>query len=227
MFRMPARIYLLMSTVIVAVAIAPVPVSAVQISGHYMEARTCQVYTGPCFANGEVGLAGKDALMAWSIKEGQYQNTDLAGMNVILLVRASDTLGFGGVEDAESARFVIVVDDQATGKQREALVAFATQQAGASSDNVARVHSSPISMELNIAKLTGKLRAGDMVKLQTRKARKGDCICSNESAYYPPLASLQNSVPGVTIQGNVRAGGLGGSWSIPDSRTAYMGTFEQ
>ncbi len=31
---------------------------AANISGEYIEARTCNVYTGPCFANAEMGLAG-------------------------------------------------------------------------------------------------------------------------------------------------------------------------
>ena len=34
---------------------------AAQISGEYLESRTCSVYTGPCFANAEMGLAGNFA----------------------------------------------------------------------------------------------------------------------------------------------------------------------
>ena len=63
------------------------------------------------------------------------------------------------------------------------------------------------------------------MKLTTRAARKGDCICSNESAYYPPLAKVENFIPGVTLEGSIRARGLGGRWEIPDSRSAYMATF--
>ena len=32
------------------------------VSGNYMEARTADVYTGPCFANGEVEINGKEVL---------------------------------------------------------------------------------------------------------------------------------------------------------------------
>ena len=49
---------------------------ASEIVGHYMEARTCQVYTGPCFANGEVGVTGKDAVMAWSIQSGRHNDIE-------------------------------------------------------------------------------------------------------------------------------------------------------
>src|SRR6266852_1107402 len=37
---------------------------AAQITGKYIEARSADVYTGPCFANSEVNLAGQDALEA-------------------------------------------------------------------------------------------------------------------------------------------------------------------
>ena len=39
------------------------------------------------------------------------------------------------------------------------------------------------------------------VQLETRRARPDDCICSNESAYYPPLTELANFAPGVTTVG--------------------------
>ena len=34
------------------------------IKGDYIEARSADVYTGPCFANGEVGLVGNEAILA-------------------------------------------------------------------------------------------------------------------------------------------------------------------
>jgi hypothetical protein len=190
-----------------------------------MEARTCQVYTGPCFAAGEVGLTGKDAVMAWSITEGTHNGVDLAGLNVIVVVQASDTLGFEGLNNARSLEAMIVVDDTAKGSRREALIDFAKVQAGKAGKEVKHVQSAPIEMRLDVSELTGELRAGNCVELITRQARPGDCICSNESAYYPPLAKVEHFAPGVTISGNISARGLGTRWSIPDSRTAFMATF--
>jgi len=34
---------------------------AAGVSGNYIEARTADVFTGPCFANGEVEMNGKEA----------------------------------------------------------------------------------------------------------------------------------------------------------------------
>jgi hypothetical protein len=198
---------------------------AAPIQGHYMEARTCQVYTGPCFANGEMGMAGKDAVMAWNIQHGEQAGIDLSGLNVALVVRASHTLGHQGFANAPTIRSIIIVDASADQLQREALVQFVRAQAAAATTEVVEIQAAPIQMKLDIAELTGQLQVGDLVTLSTRKARPGDCICSNETAFYPPLARLDGFVPGVTIDGEVKARSLGTRWSIPNTRTAYLGTF--
>jgi hypothetical protein len=195
------------------------------IEGHYLEARTCQVYTGPCFANSEVGLTGKDAVMAWKIQQGELNGVELSGLSVAVVVRASDTLGFHGLADAASIRSLILVDERASAEQRAALLQLVRSQASAATRDIARVQTAPMEMQLDEVELTGQFKAGDLIHLAARKARPGDCICSNESAYYPPLTQLEGSAPGVTIDGHVTARALGTRWWIPDSRTAYLGTF--
>ncbi len=44
---------------------------AIEVSGEYVEARTADVYTGPCFANSEVQLVGNLAVFGWKIEKGQ------------------------------------------------------------------------------------------------------------------------------------------------------------
>ena len=197
-----------------------------EIRGSYLEARTCQVYTGPCFANGEVGLTGKNAVMSWNIKQGKHEGIDLTGLSVAVVVSASHTLGFAGLSDASQLRSIVYVDEDATSQQQDALIQFAKSHAAEATDDIVEVRLAPIEMELNYANLTGNLTVGDLVTLKTRKARPNDCICSNESAYYPPLVKLAGFVPGVTIEGDVSARALGSRWSIPDSRTAYLGRFQ-
>lgn len=198
---------------------------AAPLRGVYLETRTCQVYTGPCFANAETGIAGRDAIMAWKIDSGEYEGQDLSGLQVVVVIRSSETLGFQGIEGAGDVKSVVLVDDQASDKQREALVQFAKQHAGRAGEAVARVESQPITMSLDIVELRGELQAGKVVTLKTRQARRGDCICSNESAYYPPLAEVENFVPSVTIEGQFKGRGLGTRWSTPGDRSSYMATF--
>ena len=199
--------------------------NASEINGSYLEARTCQIYTGPCFANAESALTGKDAIMAWNVDKGTHNGVDVSGLSVVLVVHASDTLGNGGIDDAKQVKSMIVVDERATEAQRKALVDFAKVRSGRAGDAVARVENAPIEMSLDLATLTGGLAAGKSVKLSTRKANPGDCICTNEVAYYPPLTKLENFVPAVSIDAEFKGRGLGTQWSMPNSRTSYMGLF--
>ena len=198
---------------------------ATDISGEYLETRTCQVYTGPCFANAETGLAGKDAVMAWSIREGKHNGVDLAGLKVVVALNSSTTLGHGGIEDAENLRTVVYIDQRANPDQQKALVDFARKHSGKAGQYVVRVEQSPIEMSLNESELKGVLEAGKNVKIVTRKARQNDCICMNEVAFYPPLAKVENFAAGVTTVGEFNGRGLGTRWSTPESRSAYMAKF--
>ena len=45
---------------------------ATQVRGDYVEARTADVYTGPCFSNAEIFITGDHAVMAWKITEGRF-----------------------------------------------------------------------------------------------------------------------------------------------------------
>jgi hypothetical protein len=215
--------YRLLSLALVAVAIPAA--AADQISGTYLESRTCQVYTGPCFANAETALAGRDAVMAWNIEAGKKNNVDLKGLSVVMVVTGNDTLGYQGVEDPTQLKSAIIVDSKASAEQRDALISFVKEHTGRAGKEVVRVDAVPISMSLDTAELKGNLQAGELVKLSTRKAKPGDCICSNEVAFYPPLAQVERFVPGVSIEAEYKGRGLGTTWSTPDSRSSYMGEF--
>jgi hypothetical protein len=210
---------------LVLVALALPAAAADSITGTYLESRTCQVYTGPCFANAETALAGHDALMAWNIESGKKNNVDLKGLSVVMVVSGNDTLAYQGVEDPTQLKSAIIVDSKANAEQRSALISFVKEHTGRAGKEVVRVDAAPISMSLDTAQLKGNLQAGELVKLSTRKARPGDCICSNEVAFYPPLAQLERFAPGVSIEAEYKGRGLGTAWSTPESRSSYMGEF--
>jgi hypothetical protein len=216
----------LLSLALLAAALPAVAPAADSITGTYLESRTCQVYTGPCFANAETAMAGREAVMAWNIEEGQQSGVDLAGLSVVMVVRGNDTLGHKGLDDPKELKAAIIVDDKASEAQREALVAFARSHAGRAGNEVVRVDAAPIRMSLDTAELRGSLEAGKLVKLSTRKARPGDCICSNEVAYYPPLVQVERFAAGVSIEAEYKGKGLGANWSTPGARSAYMGEFQ-
>ena len=207
------------------VALAVPAVAADSVTGTYLESRTCQVYTGPCFANAETALAGREAVMAWNIEAGKKDNVDLSGLSVVMVVRGNDTLGYQGVDDPTELKSAVIVDAKANCEQREALVSFVKEHTGRAGKEIVRVDSAPIEMALDSVELKGQLKAGDMVKMTTRKAKPGDCICSNEVQFYPPLAKINRFAAGVAIEAEFKGRGLGATWSNPESRSVYMGEF--
>src|SRR5437868_14460259 len=105
-------------TIVALIAVAA-PVSAAGISGQYIEARNCDVWTGPCFANSEMNLTGKNAVMGWKIDKGSLDNVRLDGLSIVAVVAASDTLG---LEQTAPSRAVLIVDSKANALQRAALI---------------------------------------------------------------------------------------------------------
>src|SRR2546428_13192632 len=93
---------------------------APEISGGYLEVRSCDVYTGPCFANGEMGLTGKEAVMVWSVRTGSWKGVALNGLNVIAVVKTDDTMGDLRYQP-RSGPAVLITDAAADAKQKEAL----------------------------------------------------------------------------------------------------------
>src|SRR2546430_17249824 len=109
----------LLTLAVLALALVAAPVSAAGISGSYIEARTCDVWTGPCFANAEVNLDGKHAVLGWKVNKGSLDNVSLDGLGVVAVVAASDTLG---IPQAGQAKAGLIVDRRASSTQRDALV---------------------------------------------------------------------------------------------------------
>ena len=60
-----------------------------QIRGQYIETRSADVYTGQCFANGEVNLVGDEAILAWHVQSGSWDGVPLDGLTVAAAVHAT------------------------------------------------------------------------------------------------------------------------------------------
>src|SRR3974377_735345 len=152
---------------------------AQQISGDYIETRSADVYTGQCFANGEVGLVGDQAILAWHVRSGNWNGVKLDGLSVVAAVKANATLG-DPYANPLPAKAVLIVDEQAKPAERAALAAFARNMGGKLLENVVRTEVSPIDMEV-IHHGSARLRAGTFATIQTRSIGEDDHLCGNKS----------------------------------------------
>jgi hypothetical protein len=217
-FRLPVLIALLVTFLSVAL-------SAQQIRGDYIETRSADVYTGQCFANGEVNLAGKEAILAWHVQNGSWDGVALDGLTIAAAVRARATLGdpYGNPYPAEA---VLLVDEQANPQQRAALVHFAQHMGGELLKNVEETLPAQMEMIVNHERHgVALLRAGQFATVQTRSLNDQDHVCGNEVTFYPPLTEVSHSMPAVAITDAYRGPGLGESWDSHGRRSAFVGTF--
>lgn len=202
---------------------------AANITGEYLEARTCDVYTGPCFANAEMDLAGKEAVMAWKVDEGRWNNVSLDGLGVALVVTADSTIGYDGVfkREAQKPRAVILIDQQASPEQHEALVAFVKDSAKDLAANVVAIEEVPFKLENDHLEGRGVFQAGKVAKIETRAMAKGDCVCTNEEVFYQPLTKVENASPAYSLTQSYTGKGLDNRWTSHNTRSSFLATFRK
>jgi len=211
----------------IAVLLISSSVLAQQIRGEYIETRSADVYTGQCFANGEVNLTGEEAILAWHIQGGSWDGVPLEGLTVAAAVKARATLG-DPYANPYPAKVVMIVDEQASPQQRAALIAFAHQVGGELLRNVEQVVADPMELVVNPEHHgVALLRAGRFATVQTRALNDTDHLCGNEVTFYPPLTQLAHSMPAVALTDAYRGPGLGVDWESHGRRSAFVGTFER
>ena len=207
-----------------ALLLAAAPASAAEIRGQYVEARTCDVFTGACFANADTGLTGKNAVLAWKVESGAVGQTRIDGLAVVAVVAARETLG---LKQLAPGKAVLIVDEKATPEQRAALVAFVKAQAGELVQDVLAVRAAPVNLTICNCEGMGcaTLRAG-AAKVTTRCLdAHADKACGNECAYYPPLAKGVTAQAAMATEHSFTGQGLNETWSDADRRGAYVGSF--
>ncbi len=194
------------------------------IRGHYVEARTCDVFTGSCFSNADTGLTGKNAVLVWKIDTGTWGNVKLNGLGVAVVLATTDTLG---LKQSGPGQGIIYVDQRATASQRDALVKFAQSQIGNLLGEIVDVRATDFTLE--ICPCEGQSCAAvqlDAVKIKTRCLDLDhDKACGNETTQYPPLAKGVVAHPAVAVEHRFTGKGLNVRWNDAGRRGAFVGTF--
>jgi hypothetical protein len=216
-----------MKTLLATIALALAGSGRDYVRGEYLEARTCDVFVGACYANSELGEAGKQATLAWRITEGKWKGTDLAGVAAVALVDAKHTLG-DPYHSPKPVRNVLLLDEKATDAQLVALRDFVKTRLGDLAGEVVEERLVAIELKVDCCKEKGcaKLTAGDVVKIETRCLGDNDKVCGHEDAYYPPLSDLNEKLPAYTVQHQVKRTLLEREWDDRESRSAFLGKFE-
>jgi hypothetical protein len=220
----------------VLVLAAAIPAGAAGIRGDYIEARTADVYTGPCFSNAEIFIYGSQAVMAWKVTEGSFGGVDLSGLSVAAAIQATTTFS---EDDPAGARAVLIVDENADSAQRDALVAMAKSLAGRRLDHIVAVKSARISMKIEPHAMADSGHAAHgmphapaasfwvpgLASIVTRPLDERDHACGNEIVMYAPLSHGASVLPAYTLGHQFKGQGLGTTWDDPNCRSSFVGHF--
>ncbi|MGE3820614.1 MAG: DUF1326 domain-containing protein [Isosphaeraceae bacterium] len=212
---------------------------AADVRGDYVEARTADVFTGPCFSNAEVFIYGSQAVLAWKVNSGSYQGVDLSGLSVAAALKGTTTFS---EDKPEQARAILIVDEKADSRQREALIAMAKSLAGPRLGNVVGVTTTTMSLKIERHAKPGDeisehakhgmphapratFWASGLAQILTRPLDGRDHFCGNEVVAYPPLSKGVDVLPAYTLGHQFKGEGLGTIWDDPNCRSAFVGSF--
>ena len=196
------------------------------LSGNYLEVRSCDIYTGSCIANSEMGLSGREGMLVWTVRSGEWKGTRLDGLTVMAVLRTDDTLGDIRYQPRQG-QAVLIVDNRANRYQHDALVDFAKNAAGSLVQSIAAVRSEPIETAMGTCSSgsCAKVKAGHLVEISTRCLGGKDHLCGNEENFYPPLTSVQHPLSVYTELAAYKGSELNVTWELTDKRSAYIAEF--
>jgi hypothetical protein len=215
-------------------AALPLPAAATapavpKLHGHYLEARTADVYGSAC-STGAPGNevveadAGREAILAWHVEHGTWEGVDLAGLSVVVIVRSAHPLSDAG--RADGGQSMILVDDTADAEQRKSLEGLARRAAAHLLGEVVAVDAAAIQVAVDPSRSLARLRAGQLAELSTRPFNRLDALCGDERVTSPPLVSGVAATPAVTLQNAFHGHSLGAPWEASNRRGAFVGTFD-
>jgi len=192
------------------------------IQGEYIEARTCDVWTGPCFANGEINLIGKCAVACWNVTKGSWGGMALDGLKVAAAISAEGTLH---TAHEGKVTAVVFVDEKATSDQAKALLELARALAPKHLETVVKVLRRPISFTRD--GLEGALAVGEVAKIKCTAFCACDRTCCNEEKAYPSISESTHVDCAKTLENAYQGSDLDVSWSDPLKRGSMVGTFSK
>jgi hypothetical protein len=192
---------------------------SVSIRGDYVEVRTASVFAGACHYNGEVTTAGRDALMAWNVKSGQWRGVDLAGVSVVAIVSGEANLA----DNDGARRSEIIIGTAASDAQSRAILEALKTRYATSLGKIISVRRSALKFEH--AGKTYSVNAGNTVSLNVEAMPNDLCCKMPNLVWYSPLVVLDNRKVGFTTRAHYAGDSVSDAWQRSGENSAFYGSF--
>jgi hypothetical protein len=188
------------------------------IRGDYVEVRTASVFAGACHYNGELTTTGRDAIMAWNVKSGDWQGVDLAGVRVVAIVSAEANLSAN-----EAARQTeIVIGENASDVQSRAILEALKNRYAATFGKIISVRRGALTFEHK-----GRTYAVNAENASLNVEGMPDDLCCKmpQFVWYSPLVALENRKVGYTTKAIYKGEAVGDAWQRSGENSAFYGSF--
>ncbi len=189
------------------------------VKGEYVEVRTASVFAGACHYNGEMTTTGRDALLAWNVKSGQWQGVDLEGVRAMAIVSAAENLAVNNAQ----RRSEIIIGENASDAQTRAMLAALKSRYGTSLGKIISVRRGPMSFEHKGRAY--KVRARSFAAIDIEAMPDDLCCKMPQLVWYSPLVPLENRKVGFTTQALYEGGDAGDPWQRSGENSAFYGSF--
>jgi hypothetical protein len=189
------------------------------VRGVYVEARTASVFAGACHYNGELTTAGREAVLAWSVKEGRWGGVDLAGVRAVAVIGAESNLS----DSAAARRSELIVDGSASEAQAKAFARAVESVYGRVLGRVVEVRRAPVSFSAEGKAF--KVSAAGAASLDVEAMPDDLCCKMPQLVWYAPLVSVEGRKVGYTRTASYTGGAAGEAWQRTGENGAFYGTF--
>ena len=189
------------------------------VRGDYVEVRTASVFAGACHYNGELTTSGRDALMAWNVKSGEWRGVDLAGVRIVAIVSSGANLA----ESNAARSSAIIIGENASDAQSRAMLDALKSRYAASLGKIISVRRGPLSFEHNDQ--TYKVTADDFASINIEVMPDDLCCKMPQLVWYSPLVPLESRKVGYTTKAISTGATVGDPWQTNGENSAFYGSF--
>ena len=187
--------------------------------GEFVELHSCDLFTGGCTASSESTLLGRQLIRVWSIRQGKWDNQDLAGLKVAVLELGSVNLAERGVSGEKAEVFV---PKGLGAAQKEALLSWMTSQGIAPGST--RVVEAEIVYQRS-GRAAANVAVGDSIWLSTMpigKCRSGAC---GQALWYEPQVKHSSFEVVASRVSKIRDSFLNFLWTDHDRPNVFLASF--
>jgi hypothetical protein len=186
--------------------------------GEFVELHSCDLYTGGCTASSESTLLGRQLLRVWSIKEGTWNNQNLAGLKVALLELGSVNLAEKG---ALADRAELFVPKGLGPVQKDALLSWVSSQA-----------ITPASTQVRDAQITyqrsgpaANITVGDSISLSTMPIAKCSSGACGQALWYEPQVTYSSFQVVASRVSKIQDPAVNFLWTDHDRPNVFIASF--